>query len=64
MVVFDSGHGRSTWHQVNHNYLGFPGGVPARKLRELGRQQLAEYSQVTFLEHKIDTLRRDGDWFE
>jgi thioredoxin reductase (NADPH) len=32
-VVFDAGHGRSTHRQMNHNYLGFPGGVPATKLR-------------------------------
>jgi thioredoxin reductase (NADPH) len=24
-VVFDAGHGRSTHHQVNDNYLGVPG---------------------------------------
>lgn len=58
--LFDAGHGRSTWHQVNHNYLGFPGGVSARQLRELGRQQLSEYPQVTTLEHKITEVQRDG----
>lgn len=63
VALFDAGRGRSTWHQINHNYLGFPGGVPARKLRELGRQQLDEYEQVTVLEHKIGSLRRDGDSF-
>src|SRR4028119_1650112 len=54
VALFDTGRGRSTWHQINHNYLGFPGGVPARELRELGRQQIEEYSQVTSLEYKID----------
>lgn len=62
-VVFDAGHGRSTHHQMNHNYLGFPGGVPAVKLRELGRAQLAEYPQVDFEHHKIVDLTRDGDEF-
>ncbi|MBC8162802.1 MAG: NAD(P)/FAD-dependent oxidoreductase [Roseiflexaceae bacterium] len=62
-ALFDTGRGRSTWHQVNHNYLGFPGGIPARELRERGRAQLAEYDQVTVLEHSIDTLRREGEWF-
>lgn len=28
VVVIDSGAGRSTYRQVNHNYLGFPGGSP------------------------------------
>lgn len=61
VALFDAGQGRSTWHQINHNYLGFPGGVAARRLRELGREQLAEYPQVTVLEHKITAVQRaDG----
>jgi len=63
VVVFDAGHGRSTHHQINHNYLGFPGGVPAAKLRELGRAQLAEYPQVDFEHHKVLDMRREGDDF-
>ncbi len=62
-ALFDTGQGRSSWHQINHNYLGFPGGVPARELRELGRRQLAEYDQVRCLDHKVESLRREGDWF-
>ena len=62
-VVFDAGHGRSTHHQMNHNYLGFPGGVPAVKLRELGKAQLAEYPQVDFEHHKVVDCRREGDEF-
>ncbi len=63
VALFDAGQGRSTWHQINHNYLGFPGGVPARRLRELGREQLAEYDQATVLEHKITDVRRAEDGF-
>jgi thioredoxin reductase (NADPH) len=63
VVIFDAGHGRSTHHQINHNYLGFPGGVPAVKLREIGKQQLAEYPQVDFEHHKVVDCRRDGDEF-
>jgi thioredoxin reductase (NADPH) len=63
VALFDAGRGRSTWHQINHNYLGFPGGVPARRLRELGREQLDEYDQVRVLEHTISSLRRAGDEF-
>jgi len=62
-VVFDAGHGRSTHHQMNHNYLGFPGGVPAVKIRELGKQQLAEYPQVDFEHHKVQDIDRVGDDF-
>lgn len=63
VVLFDAGHGRSTWHQINHNYLGFPGGVPARQLRALGRRQLREYPHVTICERKVEALRRDGAAF-
>ncbi len=63
VALFDTGHGRSTWHQVNYNYLGFPGGVPARELRARGLQQVAEYEQVTILAHKVDTMARDGEAF-
>ena len=63
LALFDTGHGRSTWHQVNHNYLGFPSGVEARTLRELGRAQLSEYPHVTCIEHKVERLRQDGDVF-
>jgi thioredoxin reductase (NADPH) len=63
VALFDAGQGRSTWHQVNHNYLGFPGGIAARELRALGRRQLAEYQQVQLYEHRVDELARDGEWF-
>lgn len=43
VLLFDSGMGRSTYHQINHNYLGFPGGVGIRELRDIARKQLAAY---------------------
>lgn len=63
VVVFDAGHGRSTHHQVNHNYLGFPGGVPAVRLRELGRAQLAEYGHVTVADQPVVGCRSDDGAF-
>ena len=63
VALFDTGQGRSTWHQVNHNYLGFPGGIAARRLRELGRAQVQEYGQVALCEHHIDGIQRDGELF-
>lgn len=63
VVLFDAGQGRSTWHQTAHNYLGFPGGIKARDLRERGYEQLAEYSHVTVYNHKIEQLRREDGWF-
>jgi thioredoxin reductase (NADPH) len=58
VALFDTNHGRSSWHQTNHNLLGFPGGIPTRTLRERGRQQLSAYPQVMQLHYKIDTLER------
>lgn len=63
VALFDTGQGRSTWHQINHNYLGFPGGIAARELRARGREQLSEYAQVSVFDHKIDALRRDNGGF-
>lgn len=56
VLVFDTGHGRSTHHQINRNYLGFPGGVPTVHLREIGLQQLSEYEKVTVLHHKVERI--------
>ncbi|GAC1383788.1 MAG: thioredoxin-disulfide reductase [Herpetosiphon sp.] len=56
--LFDAGQGRSTWHQINHNYLGFPGGIAARELRKRGYEQVGEYPQVQVMRHKIEQLRR------
>lgn len=60
-LLLDAGRGRSTWHQINHNYLGFPGGIRATDLRDLGRRQLADYPQVEVREHTVETLRREPD---
>ncbi len=64
VALFDAGQGRSTWHQTNHNYLGFPGGIPAKELRERGYEQIGEYDQVTVLKHKIESIERDGELFK
>jgi thioredoxin reductase (NADPH) len=61
VLVFDTGHGRSTHHQVNHNYLGFPEGIATVGLRELARKQLAPYGQVGILHHVITELSGDGE---
>jgi thioredoxin reductase (NADPH) len=48
VAVIDDDEGRSTWHQVNRNYLGFPDGVHATALREVGRTQAEKYGARFF----------------
>jgi len=40
VIVADDGDGRSTTHEINENYLGFPDGIAATELRALGRRQV------------------------
>jgi thioredoxin reductase (NADPH) len=46
VIVIDSEEGRSTWHQINRNYLGFVDGVRAQNLREIGQEQAAKYGAL------------------
>jgi thioredoxin reductase (NADPH) len=61
VLVFDRGHGRSTHHQTNHNYLGFVDGVTARRLRELGSAQLGRYPHARVVHHLVDHVARQPD---
>ncbi|MEU9100386.1 NAD(P)/FAD-dependent oxidoreductase [Streptomyces sp. NPDC048361] len=60
VLVFDTGHGRSTHHQVNHNYLGFPGGIPTIDLRKLGTEQLARYPGARIAHHRVTAVEGDA----
>lgn len=57
VMLLDCGEGRSSYHQVNHNYLGFPGGLKARELLELGRKQVREYP-VAFCDERVVAVSR------
>ncbi|MGW1868345.1 NAD(P)/FAD-dependent oxidoreductase [Streptomyces mauvecolor] len=61
VLVFDTGHGRSTHHQTNHNYLGFPDGIPTVDLRKLGQEQLARYSGAKVVHHLITDAEGDAE---
>lgn len=63
VALFDAGHSRASYQQINHNYLGFPGGLPARELLELGRKQVREYP-VAFVECEVVQARRCENGFE
>jgi thioredoxin reductase (NADPH) len=54
-LVLDSGDGRWSYGQINDNYLGFPGGVRARRLHALGRAQ-AERFGVIFQDAPVTRL--------
>ena len=57
VLVLDAGGGRSSFAQVNENYLGFPNGVTTRELRELGRKQ-AERFGVHFEECRVERIEQ------
>jgi thioredoxin reductase (NADPH) len=54
--------GRSDYPQVNHNYLGFPEGVPARELRERGTAQAQHYG-AQFCDSEVVAIRRVSSGF-
>ncbi len=60
VIVIDDHEGRSTWHQVNHNYLGFIDGVHATALREIGAAQSAQYGAV-FLNARAEEVTDAGE---
>lgn len=61
-LVLDTGEGRSSGPQLNENYLGFPRGVRAARLRELGRRQ-AERFGVRFEQATVTHLVRTEGGF-
>lgn len=63
VVLYDSGGGRWTGAQVNHNYLGFPGGVAARRLHELGVEQLADYPHARVERARVQRCAAHADGF-
>lgn len=60
VVVIDDKEGRSTWHQINRNYLGFVNGIHASKLREIGREQCERYG-VQFVRGRAESVRAEGE---
>jgi thioredoxin reductase (NADPH) len=59
-LVVDDHEGRSTWHQVNRNYLGFPDGIHSTALRELGKAQARKYG-VEFESGRATDLSMEGE---
>lgn len=59
VLVVDRKEGRSTYPQINENYLGFPNGIAARELRNLGKKQ-AENFGADFIEDEV--VEAKGKW--
>jgi thioredoxin reductase (NADPH) len=61
-VVIDNNEGRSSGSQLNENYLGFPRGVRAERLRDLGQRQARRFG-VRFVSGTISSAAVDKDQF-
>jgi len=57
VIVCDHGDGRWTTREINENYLGFPDGIAAMQLRELGRRQ-AERFGAAFADLFVQDVQR------
>lgn len=55
VAILDRGGGRTCTYEFNENYLGFPFGVRARKLWELGKTQ-AERFGTKFIDDEVEKI--------
>ncbi|HEX5480907.1 MAG TPA: NAD(P)/FAD-dependent oxidoreductase [Dehalococcoidia bacterium] len=62
VLVVDRGHGRSTSHEVNENYLGFPEGIASTDLRERGREQARRFG-AEFMADDVAAVAHDDGVF-
>lgn len=63
VLVLDTAKSRTLTYELNENYLGFPQGIHARQLFELGRQQAQRFG-VTFIADEAQRVVKSGDVFE
>jgi thioredoxin reductase (NADPH) len=59
IVIDTEAPGRSNWLQMNHNYLGFPDGIPVRELADRGREQARKYG-ATFVDARATKIRQES----
>src|SRR5688572_31496249 len=58
-LLIDGGEGRSSFDQVNDNYLGFPEGIRVKDLRKLGQKQAVRFG-VEVADCRVERLERGG----
>ncbi len=62
VLVLDKNTGRSSYPQINENYLGFPKGIAAKQLRVIGQKQAKKFG-VTFTVDEVMKLRKLSRYF-
>lgn len=62
VFVIDKGVGRSTTHEINKNYLGFPDGIAAKTLRSLGKRQARRFGAL-FTNDFVTDLKKENNHF-
>ncbi|HLL60336.1 MAG TPA: NAD(P)/FAD-dependent oxidoreductase, partial [Candidatus Nitrosocosmicus sp.] len=60
VLVIDMGYGRSTSPEINENYLGFPEGIHAKDLRELGRKQAEKFGAEFIIDEIINVSKKQN----
>lgn len=62
VLVVDKEDGRSTYPQINENYLGFPEGIHVRQLRKLGKKQAEQFGEE-FVYDEVENVTKVEDLF-
>lgn len=62
VLVVERGKGRTENYELNENYFGFPNGVHARQLVELGKKQATRFG-VQFVHDSISTTQKRDNLF-
>jgi thioredoxin reductase (NADPH) len=62
VLVIDKAEGRSSYDEYNENYLGFPQGVYAKKLRLLGKKQAKRFG-VRFATDEVLAVEKHDELF-
>ena len=62
VLVVEGEGGRAAGPQVNENYLGFPQGIPAPKILELGKEQVKNF-KGEFITDMIEDVVKEKEFF-